>query len=123
MTGAIEKFVKQPAPIKVIRVESIHKASMKAAARNNGSWKGYVAPAKVNSYHVVNGWHIGYDIHVTAVKIDKVWNYMVDVGDVTDDGEDFINELMPLDVWLNDYMYYNCNSELGKRVRFWEVVK
>lgn len=77
-------------------LQATHKNTVKAAIRKNGEWSGYIAPDKVSAFHVNNGWHIG--MPVTFYNLDQ------------------------LETTLNDFSYYNCNYELGYRVRFWAVL-
>jgi ribosomal protein L5 len=74
-------------------MQPVHKATVKAAIRNQGTWTGYIAPNKVSAFHITGGWHIGCKITVTTLE---------ELEDVVD-----------------NFSYYNCNSELGQRVRFW----
>jgi hypothetical protein len=95
-------------------MEKINKHSVLKAVRENGSWKGYIAPNKVNAFHINNGWHIGMKITIVSGREvnrnDKEYFYF------SEENEAFTE----LETWLNSYMYYNCSSnELGTRVSYW----
>ena len=78
-------------------LRSVHKNTVKAKIRKTGKWSGYIAPNKASPYHIVGGWHLGMKISVASEK--------------------------ELEDTLRDFEYYNCNYELGYRVKFWEIVK
>lgn len=78
-------------------IRSEHKNTVKSKIRKEGKWIGYIAPNKVAPYHVVGGWGIGLKITVKSLKeLERV---------------------------IRDYQIYNCNSELGYRVKFWVITK
>lgn len=87
----------------------INKHTVLKTVRTTGSWSGYVAPNKVNGFHVKDGWHIGMHVFIT---IDRNGNYCY----VSDNAQDF----QELSDFINNFAYYNCNSELGKTIKFWE---
>lgn len=89
----------------------INKHTVLKQAKTEGSWEGYVAPSKVNSYHINDGWHIGMSIRIIKDADTNELNMVGAAG------------ISPLDDFLKEFAYYNCNSELGQRVRFWEVAK
>lgn len=92
-----------------MRIKPINKHTVMKQVRVNGEWKGYIAPNKVNSGHVAEGWHIGCSVEVVMKQdVPTVVNY---VGDDS-----------TLDDFLFRFQSGVCCSELGKRVRFWEVL-
>lgn len=74
-------------------MRTIHKNTVKAMLRKGKIFKGYIAPCNVNSFHITGGWHIGMDVEFTSIEEMKQT--------------------------IDNFAYYNCNSELGQRVRFW----
>lgn len=93
------------------RVQPIHKASMLKAVRTNKVWFGYMAPNLVNAGNINNGWHLGIDI---IVSVDREGNYHVVSENAQDDEQ--------LHSYINSFLYYNGNRELGKSVKFWEGI-
>ena len=84
-------------------MERTNKHTVLKEVRNNGEWKGVIAPSKARPG---GPWNLGHEI---AIRKDNfkyfVWN-----------GE----ESMELESYLNNFAYYNCNSELGQRISFWK---
>jgi hypothetical protein len=93
----------------MMRVEPINKHTVLKQVRTNGTWEGYIAPNMVNSFHITDGWHLGHKILISIGRDGKY--YVVS----------WYNEYKELEDTLNSFKYYNCNSELGKTVKFWEV--
>lgn len=90
-------------------MKTINKHTVLKEVRTNGTWKGYIAPNKVNSFHITNGWCLGMDVLLTS---DRQGNaYYVSFNAL---------EVEPLEEMINSFACYNCNSELGKGVRFWQ---
>jgi hypothetical protein len=87
-------------------LKPVHKATMKKIARRQGTWTGYISPSNVNEFHIQNGWMLGMPITVEY----RDGKYMVVLNSREMELEDFIV----------NYAWYNCNSEVGKRVRFWQ---
>ena len=74
-------------------MKTVHKSTIKAQLRKGKPFTGYIAPNKVNSFHIVGGWHIGMDVTFSTIEeMEKI---------------------------IANYYYYNCIPELGMRVRFW----
>jgi hypothetical protein len=92
----------------------INKNTVLKQVRTQGEWKGYVAPSNVNQYHIKGGWHLGMNITIVSGKEvsgnEKEYYYF------SEQNESF----QELETWLNSFMYYNCNPELGQRIRFWQ---
>jgi hypothetical protein len=74
-------------------LQPINKNTVKKMIRDGKRFKGWIAPSLVNPYHINNGWHIG--AYVEYGSIDE------------------------MEKSLLSFAYYNCNSELGYRVKFW----
>ena len=74
-------------------MKSINKNTVKAQIRRGKSFIGYIAPSNVNSMHISSGWHIGMRVEFTSIE--------------------------EMEKALSEFSYYNCNSELGMRIRFW----
>ncbi|WP_214796612.1 MULTISPECIES: hypothetical protein [unclassified Exiguobacterium] len=90
-------------------LETIKKQSVLKAVRDNGEWTGYIAPDKVAAYQVNNGWCIGHQITITTLPDGR---YAV----VQFQTESFTL----LEDFLDGYKHWNCNYNLGYRVRFWQ---
>lgn len=90
-------------------MNTVHKATMLKKVRDNGEWKGYIAPSKVNAYNVNQGWHIGVEIIVTQLPNKE---YAI-VQEATE-------SFTLLDPFIETFKHCNCNGELGNTVRFWE---
>ena len=71
----------------------IHKNTVKAMLRKGQTFRGYIAPSKVNSFHIRGGWHIGMSVEFTSIE--------------------------EMEKCLPEFAYYNCNAELGHTIRFW----
>ena len=74
-------------------MKPIHKSKVKAMLRRGVSFVGYIAPCNVNSFHIAGGWHIGMRVEFTSIE--------------------------EMEETIREFSYYNCNNELGNRVRFW----
>jgi hypothetical protein len=96
-----------------MKMQPTNKQTVLKKVRDNGVWQGYIAPNKVNEYHINNGWHIGRPIMITCDREGNTY-HVVSLGDA---GYNVLN----LNYYLRNYEYYNCNKELGNRIRFWEV--
>jgi hypothetical protein len=72
----------------------VHKNTIKAKIRRGQRWQGYITPNNVSSLHVIGGWSIGHFVDVDSI--------------------DELNRL------ASTYSHYNCCSELGYRVVYWE---
>jgi hypothetical protein len=92
-----------------MKMKPINKHTVLKKVRNNGVWRGYIAPSNVSAFHIKGGWHIGMRIEIHAPE-RKGDDYIVKWEGYTE----------PLEQALDRFKYYNCNSELGYRVRFWE---
>lgn len=86
-------------------MQKVNKHTVLKAARDNGSWEGYVTGSKVNSYHIAGGWNLGYKVEIKAIKTNDGWEYMV-------------NEDHKLENYVDNVLYH-IPSELGTRVSFW----
>lgn len=76
-------------------LQPIHKGTVAAELRKGKRFIGWIAPSKVSEFHVRGGWHIGMPV---------LW-------DTVDEMENTIS----------NFKAYNCNPELGQRVRLWRV--
>jgi hypothetical protein len=94
-------------------MQPINKQTVLKLVRQNGVWQGYITPNKVNEYHINNGWHIGTSIMITCDREENFY-HVTPLGDIG-------MNVLPLNQYLARYEYYNCNNELGNRIRFWEV--
>ena len=92
-------------------INPINKHTVLKMVRTTGEWKGYVAP---NKACVPSVWNI--ECSVTIVSGKEVSGNEKEYYIFNADTESF----QELNTWLNSYAYYNCNSELGNRIRFWE---
>lgn len=90
-------------------MQTINKHSVLKAVRTKGLWMGYIAPSKVVEYHVNDGWHLGHLVTISQGRDNQY--YVVS----------WHNEYNELESWINNFSYYNCNSAIGQRIRFWEV--
>lgn len=76
-------------------MKNVHKNTVKAQLRKGNKWEGYLAQNKVSVFHVASGFHFGCKVEVnTAEELEKA---------------------------IQDFSLYNCNSELGSRVKLWEA--
>lgn len=100
-----------------MEIQPVHKATVLRLVREKGIWKGYITPNKINSAHVVDGWHLGSEIEIHSDKnLDGTQLYHV--YNVDENGIFIPRNLQEV---LNQFQTYNCNSELGNSIRFWEV--
>lgn len=74
--------------------------------KKEGSWRGYIAPSKVNPSHVNGSWHIGVSINIVK---EGLGYYIPSNG-----------QLVELSSFIDHYKIYNCNQELGLGVSFWK---
>ena len=86
----------------------VHKSTMLAKIRRTKEWEGYIAPSKAHPSHITGGWHLGIPITI-RFEHDK---YVVLA---------YSGEPIPLELYINSFSSFNCNSELGRRVRFWQA--
>jgi hypothetical protein len=95
------------------KMNIINKHSVLREVRENGQWNGYIAPNNVNHMNINKGWHLGMDI--TIVKGCKEFpnDYIV----LTENEND---KNYKLEEFLENFKHWNCNSELGNRIRFWK---
>lgn len=98
------------------RVKPIHKATVLKQVRDTGTWTGYIAASNVNSGNINSNWNLGIEIIIIDGKKHGLQNNAPYVVHSYDEGVSLLSDV------LNDFMYYNCDSELGKRVRFWKEV-
>lgn len=93
----------------------INKHTVLKITRTQGKWEGFIAPNKVNWYHVTGeGWNLGMNITVEYIVNEESPD---DVYWVKGQDDDYHT----LDSFLSSFSYYNCCSEVGTRIRFWEV--
>lgn len=98
-------------------MQPIHKASMLKMVREKGQFTGYVAPCNTHPSHVAAGWYIGHPVTIVkgsteGLEPDKYYFFSE------------VNEAYTeLEHWLGQYMYYNGNSQLGRRPAFFMEVK
>lgn len=94
-------------------MERIHKATMLKVAREQGQIEVYASGNKVNEFHIKDGWHLGYEITLTARKDkDGAWIYNVE-------NINSVNGTIDLETYCDNILYY-LPSELGTRVVFWK---
>lgn len=74
-------------------LQPVHKNTIIAELKKGKTFVGWIAPAKVSASHVNGGWHIG--MPVTWDSVDEMENT------------------------ISVFKAYNCNPELGQRVRMW----
>lgn len=74
-------------------MRAITKTQVKKAIKEKGHWSGWIAPSNVNSYHIVSGWHLG--MRVTFRSLED------------------------LNKTIDEFLSYNSDPELGRRVRYW----
>jgi hypothetical protein len=87
----------------------INKHTVLKQTKLNGTWSGVIAPSKAMPKGV---WNIGLDVLLCSDHQGNV--YHVSYG---------VCRVEPLEDMLSSFRYYNCNSELGQRIRFWEDTK
>lgn len=88
----------------------VNKHTVLKEVRQNGFWQGYIAPNKVNDYHIKYGWSVG---HIVRITIDREGQFTCFIPDNPVYAES-------LSFVIDRYKFWNCNSELGQRVRFWQ---
>jgi hypothetical protein len=89
----------------------VNKHTVLKEVRQNGTWQGYIAPNNVNAANVNGYWNLGCPVCIIR---DREGNfYEIDVNNSNCD-------MVELETLLNNFKYYNCIAELGKRVRFWQ---
>jgi hypothetical protein len=94
-------------------LQPINKHTVLKAVRDHGKWEGYIAPSNVNSFHITGGWNLGMALVIVDGKREGL---PTDKPYVFNESTESFQELGTL---LNSFRYYNCNSELGNRIRFW----
>lgn len=87
------------------KMTPINKHSVLKIARQTGKWTGYISASNVNSFHIKGGWNLG--IRFEIVYRDGNYYHVYNEQEV------------PLNNALNGFKFYNCNPELGQRIRFW----
>ncbi len=60
----------------------------------NGKWDGLLVPNKINSFHFLDGWHLGHEASFSTLE--------------------------ELETHVNSMLYY-MEKELGNRVAFYEM--
>ena len=79
-------------------VKNVSRTYVKKRIKENGVFKGYMAPDQVNSFHILRGWHLGCEVALHSME-----------------------EMTQAE---NEFSYYNCNDrETGLRIRYWIRVK
>jgi hypothetical protein len=96
-----------------MNLQSIRKQTVLKAVRDNGKWTGYIAPCNVNSYHITGGWHLGMHLEIQWDKPSNTYYVFFSHEHKS------CFQTRKLEDVLNEFLYYNCNSELGKRIRYW----
>lgn len=84
------------------------KQTVLKTVRDKGRWTGFIAPSKVNEFHVNSGWNIGCKI--TILKDNYKYFVMKDDGSTS----------CELDQFLASFKWFNCNNELGYGITYWE---
>lgn len=74
-------------------LRSVNKNTIKAEMKRGKRFVGWIAPNKVAEFHVRGGWHIGMPV---------TWDTVAEMENT-----------------ISNFKAYNCNPELGQRVRFW----
>lgn len=87
-------------------MQKVNKHSVLKQVRTSGEWTGYIAPCNVRAFHINGGWHIGCPI---VIKFSENGYYVTEWN----------SEERELSAFLNEFSYYNCNAELGRRISFW----
>lgn len=101
------------------KLETINKLTVLKEVRQNGKADIWIAPYKVASSHIANGWRLGMKITIHLVEeLDHSQGYYVFGYDDTG-----IRRANKLDDYLESFIRNNGNSQLGYRVRFWKEVK
>lgn len=91
-------------------MQTINKHTMLKQVRETGAWRGFIAPNKVNEFHINGGWKLGKEIEILWHAPDGCYrDYFVQT----------MNGLIKLSEILMEFKYYNCNNELGNDVRYW----
>jgi hypothetical protein len=89
-------------------MKPVNKHTVLKEVRKNGTWEGVIAPNKVRPG---GPWNLGHKITIKLGSMhDRPNKYIVSTN----------GERIGLDRYLNEFTYYNCNSELGNRIRFWQ---
>lgn len=96
-------------------LQPINKHTVLKTVRENGSMNVWIAPSKINPAHITKGWHIGHEIKIVSVEDEGE-----KVPHVFYDNAEGFKMACELDEYLSNYAQWNCNTELGKRIRFWE---
>lgn len=92
----------------------VNKHTVLKTVRESGSWSGYIAP---NKAYVPSVWGIEMPLKITSEKslsTDELV-YYCEFGEAPGPFQ-----TRKLDDVLSEFEYYNCNNELGRRVKFWE---
>ena len=87
-------------------LQPINKHTVLKQVRTNGTWHGFIAPSRVNSSNIKDGWCVGMGI---SIKFED-GKYLTENSD---------GDYVELETVLNEFEYYNCNSDLGNSIRFW----
>ena len=88
----------------------VRKMDVEKDVKKFGLWNGLVAPSKISSYHINNGWHLGVDVMITCDREGTMY--------LVQDTQFFTNHI-PLEQWLTSFKHYNCSQEFGFGVSFW----
>lgn len=78
----------------MIQMEKQHKSTVKSLIAKNGYWTGFLVASKVNPANIEGCWNLGFKVTVSTIE--------------------------DLEKTVERFAYYNCNSELGNRVSFYE---
>ena len=90
-------------------MQKVNKHTVLKAARDKGHWSGYIAPNKVNEYHITGGGGLGLEITIQGKQIEDVWVYTARQSN---------GNKQPLENLINSMLYYQADS-LGDSVSFW----
>ena len=89
-----------------MNISPINKHTVLKDVRNTGMWQGYILPDKANPHSV---WITPFDLLISIGRDNEFYAVSNNVQDC-----ERLNDC------LNSFSYYNCNSELGYRIRFWQ---
>ncbi|PGF05162.1 hypothetical protein [Bacillus toyonensis] len=88
-------------------LKKVTKHQITSAVKKNGNWVGYIAPNKVSEFHVNQGFHLGVQTNIQSNQ----------------EGILIVNGQYTFSQFVDQIEAYNCNSEVGTRVAYWEVTQ
>jgi hypothetical protein len=90
-----------------MNISPINKHTVLKDVRNTGMWQGYILPNNANPNSI---WIHPLEV---LISIGRDGQFYVVLGE--------LQYAEPLNEFLAGYSYYNCNSELGYRIKYWET--